>query len=92
MFGKCLKAREESHRVRLDPDLRGGLEGEGGVSQGEIGPRPEGRDFLKRRGVPLSVVRGTQLSSLIILALFNVVLVDYEREPMIKEGKSGVKM
>ena len=28
-------------------------EGEGGVSQGEIGPRPEGRDFLKRRGVPL---------------------------------------
>ena len=28
-------------------------EGEGGVSQGEIGPRPEGRDFLKRRGVLL---------------------------------------
>ena len=71
MFGKCLKAREESHRVRLDPDRRERLS--------------------KTAGRP-SVVRGTQLSSLIILALFNVVLVDYEREPMIKEGKSGVKM
>ena len=29
-------------------------EGEGGVSQGEIGPRPEGRDFLKRRGLCVS--------------------------------------
>ena len=77
--------------MRLDPDLRGGLEGEGGVSQGEIGPRPEGRDFLKRREFlccarhPIVIINYSG-------SLYYVSFGYYGREPMIKEGKSGVKM
>ena len=67
-------------------------EGEGGVlTVWGAGPRP-GREYISINGCASLIVRGTHLSSLIILALFIIGLVGCGvREPVIK-GKSGVKM